>query len=43
MIIAWEKKYKDLFWPAIEFILPLYVSSGVDFYPELLTLNYIRH
>jgi len=23
MIIAWEKKYKDVFWPAIELILML--------------------
>jgi len=43
MIIAWIKKYKDVFWPAIELILPLQVSSGVDFYPELLKLYYIRH
>jgi len=33
-----KKKYKDVFWPSIEFILPLKVSSRVDFYPELLKL-----
>ena len=33
----------SLFWPAIELILQLCVSSGVDFYPELLKLYYIRH
>jgi len=38
MIIAWKKKYKDVFWPAIELILPLLVYSGVDFYPVLLKL-----
>ena len=34
--------YKDVFWPAIEPILSLLVSSGVDFYPELLKLYCIR-
>jgi len=38
MIITWKKKYKDVFWLAIELILPLLVSSGVDFYPQLLKL-----
>jgi len=30
MIIAWRKKYKDLFWPAIELILPLFRSRRLS-------------
>jgi hypothetical protein len=43
MIIAYKNEYKDGFWPAIELILQLKVSSGTDFYPELLKLDYIGH
>jgi hypothetical protein len=37
MIIAWKKKYKDVFWSAIEPILPLKSLEG-SIYLELLKL-----